>query len=84
MCIVSRVDFIHMPRYCKSSKSNLSYVSEWQKARFASEGSLVRFSVDTSILVQKFSFVFRSTQLGEAHANEIKHDIHPEYIVISV
>ena len=47
-------------------------------ARLVSEGSLVRFTIKTYIFILAFLLASRSSQLGESHTNEIKHDIHPE------
>ena len=33
----------------------------------------------TSIFILNFPHPSHSSQLGEAHTNEVKHDIHPEY-----
>ena len=56
-------------------------VSEWLEGHAGKHGSLVRFPADAYIFILIFSFTFRSSQLGEAYTNEIKHDIHPEYWV---
>ena len=47
-------------------------------ARLVSEGSLVRFTMETYIFILAFLLASRSSQLGESYTNEIKHDIHPE------
>ena len=52
----------------KSYHSSITVsVAEWLE----SEGSVVRLPIDTSIFI--------SSQLREAHTNEIKHDIHPDW-----
>ena len=41
------------------------------RARLESEGSVVRIPMKTYILILNFSIAYRSSQLGEAHTNEI-------------
>ena len=49
-----------------------------KNARFKGDVSLVCFLVEKYILILNFSLASRSSQLGEVHGKEIKHDIHQE------
>ena len=39
----------------------------------------VRITLDQQIFILNFSLSILSSQLGDAHANEIKHGIQPKY-----
>ena len=78
--VVIRVDFNNIRWYCKTHFSSSVRLPRSQMRCVSFRGmhrAWVRIALETHF-ISNFSLPSRSSLVGEARTNEIKHDIHPE------
>ena len=83
--VLYRVGFIHMQLLWTTQLIISLFMTERSKVpcRLEREGHWFDFRC-RHIFILIFSRAYRSWQLGEAHTNTIKPDIHPEYRCIEI